>query len=416
LLTSKKNGCLTETLIQITKINLHISGWWAPMRRVLRYFDHKFLFQTALIGSISVVVSGCSMDMSRFQGNPFGDPFTTGTISSRSNSKPQQMSPSSEWGSIPQNRPAVSPPNQPVVTVGSGNWTAIGGTRIIVGEGDSLTTLSHRYGVPEKAMLSANGLSSSSQVQSGAELIIPVFDATGNRSAGFSQPVSNNMNSVSTGSSGTLSDISPNNNFVPVPVSRPNISPRKVAANPVTPNKKEETVNVNVRQGSTQKASEPVKKEIQTASLNTPAQTLKNKVEENPVKNTVSSTIASDGTSFRWPAKGRIIAGFGKTGNEGINIALPEGASVRAIEGGTVSYVGEEMKDFGKLVVIRHENGYVSVYAHNSDLLVKRGEKVSRGQVIAKSGRSGNVTTPQLHFEIRKGGTPVDPIPRLGAG
>ena len=386
------------------------------MRRVLRYFDHKFLFQTALIGSISVVVSGCSMDMSRFQGNPFGDPFTTGTISSRSNSKPQQMSPSSEWGSIPQNRPAVSPPNQPVVTVGSGNWTAIGGTRIIVGEGDSLTTLSHRYGVPEKAMLSANGLSSSSQVQSGAELIIPVFDATGNRSAGFSQPVSNNMNSVSTGSSGTLSDISPNNNFVPVPVSRPNISPRKVAANPVTPNKKEETVNVNVRQGSTQKASEPVKKEIQTASLNTPAQTLKNKVEENPVKNTVSSTIASDGTSFRWPAKGRIIAGFGKTGNEGINIALPEGASVRAIEGGTVSYVGEEMKDFGKLVVIRHENGYVSVYAHNSDLLVKRGEKVSRGQVIAKSGRSGNVTTPQLHFEIRKGGTPVDPIPRLGAG
>jgi Membrane-bound metallopeptidase len=386
------------------------------MRRVLRYFDHKFLFQTALIGSISVVVSGCSMDMSRFQGNPFGDPFTTGTISSRSNSKPQQMSPSSEWGSIPQNRPAVSPPNQPVVTVGSGNWTAIGGTRIIVGEGDSLTTLSHRYGVPEKAMLSANGLSSSSQVQSGAELIIPVFDATGNRSAGFSQPVSNNMNSVSTGSSGTLSDISPNNNFVPVPVSRPNISPRKVAANPVAPNKREETVNVNVRQSSTQKASEPVKKEIQTASLNTPAQTLKNKVEENPVKNTVSSTIASDGTSFRWPAKGRIIAGFGKTGNEGINIALPEGASVRAIEGGTVSYVGEEMKDFGKLVVIRHENGYVSVYAHNSDLLVKRGEKVSRGQVIAKSGRSGNVTTPQLHFEIRKGGTPVDPIPRLGAG
>ena len=86
---------------------------------------------------------------------------------------------------------------------------------------------------------------------------------------------------------------------------------------------------------------------------------------------------------------------------------------MRAAEAGTVTYVGDEVRNFGNLVVVRHDNGYVSAYAHNSELTVKRGDKVSRGQVIAKSGRSGNVTTPQLHFELRKGGTPVDPLPRL---
>jgi murein DD-endopeptidase MepM/ murein hydrolase activator NlpD len=113
---------------------------------------------------------------------------------------------------------------------------------------------------------------------------------------------------------------------------------------------------------------------------------------------------------FRWPARGRVINGFtGKGGNEGINIAVPEGTPVKAADGGTVAYAGSELKGYGNLVLIRHENGYVSAYAHNGDLNVKRGEKVARGQVIAKSGQSGNVSSPQLHFELRKGSNPVDP-------
>ena len=108
---------------------------------------------------------------------------------------------------------------------------------------------------------------------------------------------------------------------------------------------------------------------------------------------------------------GRVIAGFGANGgNEGINIAVPEGTPVKATEAGTVTYAGSEVKGYGNLVLIRHENGYVSAYAHNGSLGVKRGEKVKRGQVIATSGQSGNVTSPQLHFEIRKGQTPVDPM------
>ena len=119
---------------------------------------------------------------------------------------------------------------------------------------------------------------------------------------------------------------------------------------------------------------------------------------------------------FRWPARGRVITGFGGSGsNEGINIAVPEGTPVKAAEAGTVAYAGSEVKGYGNLVLIRHENGYVSAYAHNGDIEVKRGQKVTRGQLIAKSGQSGNVTSPQLHFEIRKGSTPVDPVPHLAS-
>ncbi|HEY5798058.1 MAG TPA: LysM peptidoglycan-binding domain-containing M23 family metallopeptidase [Bosea sp. (in: a-proteobacteria)] len=117
---------------------------------------------------------------------------------------------------------------------------------------------------------------------------------------------------------------------------------------------------------------------------------------------------------FRWPARGRVIAGFsGRGGNEGINIAVPEGTPVKAAEGGTVAYAGSELKGYGNLVLIRHPNGYVSAYAHNGELNVKRGETVKRGQVVAKSGQTGNVSSPQLHFELRKGSSPVDPTPYL---
>ena len=126
-----------------------------------------------------------------------------------------------------------------------------------------------------------------------------------------------------------------------------------------------------------------------------------------------TETTASVDQEFRWPARGRVISGYGSKGlsgtNEGINIALPEGTSIKAAEGGTVAYAGEEIKGYGKMVLIRHPNGYVSAYAHNGELNVKRGDAVKRGQQIAKSGQTGNVTSPQLHFELRKGSDPVDP-------
>jgi murein DD-endopeptidase MepM/ murein hydrolase activator NlpD len=124
-------------------------------------------------------------------------------------------------------------------------------------------------------------------------------------------------------------------------------------------------------------------------------------------------------TTFRWPVKGRIISAFGQKPNgmrnEGINIAVPEGTSIRAAESGVVAYSGNELKGYGNLVLIRHENGWVTAYAHNKELFVKRGDTVKRGDVIAKAGQTGSVTSPQLHFELRKGATAVDPMRHLGA-
>lgn len=121
----------------------------------------------------------------------------------------------------------------------------------------------------------------------------------------------------------------------------------------------------------------------------------------------------ANGLGFLWPTQGRVIAEYGPQGdgrhNDGINIAAPRGAPVVAAERGEVVYAGSELKGFGNLLLIRHENGWVTAYAHNSSLLVSKGERVSRGQVIARVGRSGSVDRPQLHFEIRKGSRAVDP-------
>jgi murein DD-endopeptidase MepM/ murein hydrolase activator NlpD len=126
---------------------------------------------------------------------------------------------------------------------------------------------------------------------------------------------------------------------------------------------------------------------------------------------------ASAPGKFRWPAKGRVIASFGpradRTQNDGINILVPQGTSVVAAEGGTVAYAGSELKGYGNLVLIRHEGNWVSAYAHNETLLVKRGDKVERGQAIAKAGKTGAVDQPQVHFELRQGSKPVDPMPHL---
>jgi murein DD-endopeptidase MepM/ murein hydrolase activator NlpD len=99
--------------------------------------------------------------------------------------------------------------------------------------------------------------------------------------------------------------------------------------------------------------------------------------------------------------------------NDGINIAAAAGTPVRASEAGTVAYAGNELRGFGNMLLLKHGGGWVTAYAHNKELLVKRGEKVRRGQVIARVGSTGGVDQPQLHFEIRKGKRAVDPLDEL---
>jgi murein DD-endopeptidase MepM/ murein hydrolase activator NlpD len=125
------------------------------------------------------------------------------------------------------------------------------------------------------------------------------------------------------------------------------------------------------------------------------------------------------GLGFRWPARGRIINNYGArvngANNDGIDLAVPEGTPVRSADDGVVAYAGNELKGYGNLVLVRHANGFVTAYANGSELLVKRNDQVHKGQVILKSGQTGNAAAPQLHFEIRKNSAPVDPMQYLPA-
>lgn len=121
--------------------------------------------------------------------------------------------------------------------------------------------------------------------------------------------------------------------------------------------------------------------------------------------------VAPDATGIgkmRWPVRGRVISGFG-SGKDGVDIAVPTGTPIKAAENGVVIYAGDGLKEFGNTVLVRHENGLVTVYGHASSIEVQRGQKVKRGQEIALSGMSGTTDSPKLHFEVRKNSAPVDP-------
>ncbi len=203
--------------------------------------------------------------------------------------------------------------------------------------------------------------------------------------------------------------------------------PAKIAAAPVKPEpvKVAKPEPAKVVPAQQPKAPEPVKvaakaapapQKVAAVETAKPAPEPARPAKEPESTASLPAQPAAPSAEFRWPARGRVISGFGGAGsNEGINIAVPDGTPVKAAEGGTVAYAGSEVKGYGNLVLIRHDNGYVSAYAHNGEIEVKRGQKVNRGQTIAKSGQSGNVTSPQLHFEIRKGSQPVDPMQYLAS-
>jgi murein DD-endopeptidase MepM/ murein hydrolase activator NlpD len=126
---------------------------------------------------------------------------------------------------------------------------------------------------------------------------------------------------------------------------------------------------------------------------------------------------ALSGHGFAWPVRGRIIGRFGSypggLRNDGVNIAAPAGSIVRAAEHGVVAYTGSGVEGFGELLLIKHAGGWMTAYAHNDRFLVHRGQRVRRGQPIARVGNTGAVIRPQLHFEIRKDKRPIDPLSKL---
>jgi len=362
------------------------------------------LSRFAVLAAIGGLAGGCSSDSMRFAGNPFSNPFAsksdageprmTGSLAPAPRMAVQsQPLPAPRQATVPSYdsytppKPAAS--SQPV-TSGSGGWTAQGGTAVTIGEGENLNVVANRYGVPASAVLSANGLRSAAQVGPGQRVIIPVYNAAGVQSASM-PPVASQKGRIDMPKAGQVDT-----------ARQPLRSGQSFAGNEPARSQPlpepQKTARAEVQPLPQPKVSAPAKQE---PAQKEPEQT--------------ASLPPSGGADFRWPARGRVISGFGSAGNEGINIAVPEGTPVKAAETGTVAYAGSEVKGYGNLVLIRHDNGFVSAYAHNGEIAVKRGDRVKRGQVVAKSGQSGNVTSPQLHFEIRRGSTPVDPIPHLEA-
>jgi murein DD-endopeptidase MepM/ murein hydrolase activator NlpD len=392
--------------------------------------------------------------------------ITTGSIS------PVNRAPQPMPATLPNQVPNQAPSQQTVQPSGAAGWSTVGGTQVQVGQGETLFSMSRRYGIPVDVLQRTNNITDPGSIRMGQQITIPVYSTTGVAAA---TPAASPFY---TGSVGT-----PNVRRVPAPTPRP-ASLRTAAVQPVAPVRSQQVAAApsagthTVAAGETlygiarrynmsaqqliaanglanpnelricqrlvvSAGGQPLPPTSQVAQLpsvapnttQTPAQIVAART-YTPPQPTQSAPAAVVETAaiqqvaarndeiaeqtplqFRWPIRGRVLSTFG-TGsngvrNDGVNIAVPEGASIRAAEEGEVVYAGNELRGFGNLVLIQHRGGYVTAYAHNSRIDVQRGDRVQRGEVIARAGSTGDVETPQLHFEIRRGTTPVDPSPYL---
>ena len=268
-------------------------------------------------------------------------------------------------------RPATQPIQQPIQTgaIDTPGWDG----RYTLQPGDSLYNIARQHRTTLADLQRVNGITDATKVRAGTVLQVP-GQATG---AG----------------SGLLAERTPE----PSPSRTPaqtNLGPRVIQL--------PDAASGQARTGSGA-ASEPAR----IASRGDTA------TDASPGTGTETGTA-----KFRWPVTGgRMVGSFGKrpdgTHNDGINLAVPLGTEVRAADGGRVAYAGNELKGYGNLILIRHDNGWVTAYAHGDELLVKRDDVVRKGQVIARAGKTGTVDQPQVHFELRQGAKPVDPLPYL---
>ena len=243
------------------------------------------------------------------------------------------------------------------IPVRGGAVPATSNVTYTVKRGDSIGRIARMHNISNRELLAANKLSSPDVLRLGQKLDIPGQRAQTAKSQAPIRVASRGAN-------------------VPLP-----------RMNPVRPRSSESL---------SAKAKAAQKKKAASASKSLPA------------------PAPMNGNQFRWPVKGRIVSGFGAKpsgkNNDGIDVAVPKGTPVKAAENGVVAYAGNELEPYGNLILIRHANNWVTAYAHNESLTVKRGDTVRRGQIIAKAGQTGNVSQPQLHFELRKGSKPVNPL------
>ena len=444
------------------------------MSRVVELLCSRRVPHVAALALMSFGFAGCSADMqTRMSQNSFSNPFAsqpeaTGAVPAPAVERrdlPQYSRPHSQYQSqalpppiaAPQSYPAAAggvsggghglasyaPPAHPIESTGSVAPRSVAaahapsqGTTIIVGTSDTVDLLARRYNVTPAAILQANGYRGPRTLSPGQQLIIPRQTAAVAAPApALVAPVSKPVAVASAPASvhvvnhgDTLLSIARRNHVPVAELARANsLDPQaklKLGTKLTVPGARTAAV-APVAQPAAVAVAQPAAAlappATKMAAVTTgPQQTVRlaqatTKVDEPSAEAPVKAAETTGGLpTFRWPVRGKVITSYGaKTNgksNDGINLAVPEGTPVKAAEDGVVAYSGNELKGYGNLVLVRHSNGYVTAYAHASELLVKRGDTIKRGQVIAKSGQSGEVGSPQLHFEIRKGSSPVDPL------
>jgi murein DD-endopeptidase MepM/ murein hydrolase activator NlpD len=261
----------------------------------------------------------------------------------------------------------------------------------VVVEGDTLNSVSRRFGVGVRALAETNRLEPPYRIVPGSRLLIP-------RAEGETPAVA-------------TANMTPSTEHVLQPPTGINAPPPPQAgpspSGPATPQNSPPDHVLRLPPGM-ENAPQHQPPPQEEAAIPSPA----------PVAPHVSPKGLPSRRGFLWPVQGEIASGFGPkpggTQNDGVNIVAKRGTSVRAAEDGVVVYAGNELRGYGNLLLIRHANGWMTAYAHNDELLVGRGAHVTRGQTIAKVGGTGGVDSPQLHFEVRQGGRPIDPMQIMG--
>jgi murein DD-endopeptidase MepM/ murein hydrolase activator NlpD len=271
---------------------------------------------------------------------------------------------------------------------------------IVVQRGDTLNAIARKHSVSTQALIDANRLRAPYALQAGQRLSLPHAPAPATRvvetvPAGSVPPAvpagkveSAPLAPISSRSAPVIETAKPVVTTAPVQTEP---APQPVAASEIKP------------------AQPPAAPHAATPSL---TQRQVSEVEQASV-----AVPARVGRGFVWPVRGRVVSDFGSKGgglhNDGINIAAAQGTPIRAAESGVVVYAGNELRGFGNLVLLRHADGWMTAYGHAEELTVQRGDQVRRGQVIGRVGATGNVTSPQVHFEIRRGSRPVNPRDHL---
>ncbi|MCM2503590.1 peptidoglycan DD-metalloendopeptidase family protein [Aureimonas altamirensis] len=366
------------------------------------------LMRIAGLLAVTTAVAGCSSDATRLQ-----DSFYTGAIPQSASQQPayaqapQQPAygayPSQQGGDTytpqpsagsPVSRSELPPP--PAASAATAPQAAAptqtasrapSGGGIKVESGDSLGGIARRAGVSVADLRAANGLTTDN-IRIGQVLQLPAganAGAANTRVASLGTPPT------------TLQEQAARVTPSTAPATTPAQTAPAQAAAPATP-------------AQTPPASQPQQSQ--------PAAVASTTVEEQTEQQTAALAPESTGISqFRWPVQGRVVKSFGdKVGsrrNDGLNISVPRGTPVKAAENGVVIYAGEGLKEFGKTVLVKHDNGLVTVYGHADEILVERGATVRRGQDIAKAGMTGDTDAPMLHFEVRKDSSPVNPMTYL---